>query len=225
MTTEIIVNPNNPQEIDMVLATIRQQETGGSPDSYTKIGASSSRDAGAYQFITSTWQGVTNKYQIGTEYPTADAAPPAIQDAVARAYVTDILKNNGGKLSSVPTAWNGTRPGYVNQWMDRAVAVWKSGVVIDSTSVPTDTSQPSPPTASTGDILSSTAKQAANAIPNPISSVTDFLQRITNVKLWQRIGIGVIGALILLFIISKLVSESDTVHTVASAAGDVAKAA
>jgi len=88
-------------EVDKILATIRQRESGGD---YT-IQAKGSSASGAYQFINSTWKGLTKQYGIGTEYPTAKDAPPEIQDAVASAYVKDILKKNNGDVSKVPLVW------------------------------------------------------------------------------------------------------------------------
>jgi len=88
-------------EVDKILATIRQRESGGD---YT-IQAKGSSASGAYQFINSTWKGLTKQYGIGTEYSTAKDAPPEIQDAVASAYVKDILKKNNGDVSKVPLVW------------------------------------------------------------------------------------------------------------------------
>jgi len=88
-------------EVDKILATIRQRESGGN---YT-IQAKGSTASGAYQFINSTWKGLTKQYGIGTEYGSAKDAPPEIQDAVASAYIKDILKKNNGDVSKVPLVW------------------------------------------------------------------------------------------------------------------------
>jgi len=87
--------------VDQVLATIRKRESGGNYNARAK-GSSAS---GAYQFIDSTWQSLTRKYKIGGEYKSAGSAPAQIQDQVARAYVSDILKQNGGDVSKVPLVW------------------------------------------------------------------------------------------------------------------------
>jgi hypothetical protein len=88
-------------EVDKILATIRQRESGGNYTAQTPKGSAS----GAYQFINSTWKGLTKQYGIGTEYGSAKDAPPEIQDAVASAYVKDILKKNNGDVSKVPLVW------------------------------------------------------------------------------------------------------------------------
>jgi hypothetical protein len=86
---------------DRILATIRQRESSGNYNAQAK-GSSAS---GAYQFIDSTWQGLTKKYGIGQEFGKAKLAPKEIQDAIAKAYVNDILKEAGGDVSKVPLAW------------------------------------------------------------------------------------------------------------------------
>lgn len=114
-----------------ILATIRQRESGGDYGARSK----SSTASGAYQFINSTWRGLTQKFGIGTEYRTAADAPPNIQDAVAAEYVKDILRRNNNDLSKVPLEWytgnsagqmsasalaanNGLTPQtYVDKWM------------------------------------------------------------------------------------------------------------
>jgi uncharacterized protein (TIGR02594 family) len=89
---------NDPNKI---LATIRQMESG---NNYTAQNPTSSA-SGAYQFIDSTWQSLTKKLGIGTEFKKAKDAPPAIQDQVASAYLQEILGQAGGDISKVPTAW------------------------------------------------------------------------------------------------------------------------
>ncbi len=84
-----------------ILSTIRKRESGGNYNA--RAGGSSA--SGAYQFIDSTWQALTRKYGIGTEYPRAVAAPPEIQDAVAASYVNEILRNNNNDVSKVPLVW------------------------------------------------------------------------------------------------------------------------
>jgi hypothetical protein len=86
---------------DRILATIRQRESSGNYNAQAK----GSTASGAYQFIDSTWQGLTKKYGIGQEFGKAKLAPKEIQDAIARAYVNDILKEAGGDVSKVPLAW------------------------------------------------------------------------------------------------------------------------
>lgn len=88
-------------DVDRILATIRQRESSGD----YKAEAKGSSASGAYQFIDSTWQSLTKKYNIGTEFKRAMDAPNAVQDQVASAYVQDILKQSGGDVSKVPLAW------------------------------------------------------------------------------------------------------------------------
>jgi hypothetical protein len=88
-------------DVDRILATIRKRESGGNYSAQAK-GSSAS---GAYQFIDSTWQSMTKKFGMGTEFASAKMAPKEIQDAVAKAYVQDILKRAGGDVSKVPLEW------------------------------------------------------------------------------------------------------------------------
>jgi len=90
-------------EIEQILATIRQKESGG--DYKIKNPDPNSSASGAYQFINSTWKNLTKKYGIGTEFDRAADAPPNIQDEVARRYVKEILKEAGGDVSKVPLKW------------------------------------------------------------------------------------------------------------------------
>jgi hypothetical protein len=75
-------------DVERIMATIRARESGGNYNAQAK----GSTASGAYQFIDSTWSGLTKKYGIGQEFGKAKLAPKEIQDAIARAYVQDILK-------------------------------------------------------------------------------------------------------------------------------------
>jgi hypothetical protein len=86
---------------DRILATIRQRESSGDYNAQNPKSTAS----GAYQFIDGTWKGLTKKYGIGQEFTKAKLAPKEIQDAVAKRYVEDILKEAGGDVSKVPLAW------------------------------------------------------------------------------------------------------------------------
>ena len=90
-----------PADVGKILSAIRTKESGGNYAAQNPTSTAS----GAYQFIDSTWKSLTQKYNIGTEYPKAKLAPPEIQDAVAAKYVQDILKEAGGDVSKVPLAW------------------------------------------------------------------------------------------------------------------------
>lgn len=116
---------------DKILETIKKRESGGNYQAQAK----GSTASGAYQFIDSTWQSLTKKYGIGSEFKSAKMAPKEIQDAVAKKYVDEILKQSGGDVSKVPLTWytgnpqgkmsasalaanNGLTPeAYQNKWM------------------------------------------------------------------------------------------------------------
>lgn len=93
--------PPIPADVEKILATIRTRESGGNYGAQNPGGSAS----GAYQFIDSTWNALTAKYGIGTEYSKAKLAPPEIQDAVAAKYVQEILAQAGGDVTKVPLAW------------------------------------------------------------------------------------------------------------------------
>lgn len=84
-----------------ILNTIKQRESRGD---YT-VRSTSSTASGAYQFTDGTWKDRARLAGVGTEYPRAYMAPPAVQDAVANHYVSDILKKNNNDVSKVPLVW------------------------------------------------------------------------------------------------------------------------
>jgi len=90
-----------PMTNQAILETIRMKESGNDYGAQNPESTAS----GAYQFIDGTWQALTKKYGIGTEYAKAKSAPPQIQDAVADKYVSEILQQAGGDVSKVPVAW------------------------------------------------------------------------------------------------------------------------
>ena len=125
-------NQGQQSDVDRILQTIRTRESGTAEGNYTITNQSAS---GAYQFIPSTWQGLTKKYGVGQDYQIAGEAPKEIQDAVARKYIEDILKRNNGDVSAVPKEWYAGPKGfltpnelaanrgltvekYQNMWMD-----------------------------------------------------------------------------------------------------------
>jgi murein DD-endopeptidase MepM/ murein hydrolase activator NlpD len=95
-------------DIEVILATIRQLESAGRYD----IGPNRARASGAYQFIPSTW----NNYG---GYAEAYLAPPAVQDERARADVHRFLSMYGGDVSMVPVMWYYPRAALDPSWMDR----------------------------------------------------------------------------------------------------------
>lgn len=88
--------------LSSVLSQIRSNESGGN---YTAQNPTSTA-SGAYQFVNGTWQSLTAKSGIGTQYATAKEAPANVQDAVA-AYA---LEQNPNANSS--SLWGGGRTGY-----------------------------------------------------------------------------------------------------------------
>lgn len=88
-------------DTNQILETIKKRESNGNYQAQNPYSSAS----GAYQFIDKTWQGLTKKYDIGTEFKSAKMAPKEIQDAVAKRYVDEILKQSGGDVSKVPLAW------------------------------------------------------------------------------------------------------------------------
>lgn len=135
-----------PTDIDLILQTIRSIESGGNYTIENPLPNSSA--SGAYQYIDATWKAVTTKYGIGTEYSRAKDAPPRVQDAVAQANVEEILRNNNGRIVSVPNTWytgnpegqmtqgqinanNGqTSAIYTNKWINKYKQL-TSGLIID----------------------------------------------------------------------------------------------
>ncbi len=88
--------------LGVILDTIRTLESGGD---YT-IRARGASAAGAYQYITSTWRHWADEAGVSTElYPTADTAPPHIQDRVAGVNVSAILADHDNLIEVVPVIW------------------------------------------------------------------------------------------------------------------------
>jgi len=93
--------PVNASDVDKAMATIRKRESGNNYNAKAK-GSSAS---GAYQFIDSTWAQQAKAAGIGTEYKHARDAPKEVQDAVAKHYVEDLLRQSKGDVSKIPNAW------------------------------------------------------------------------------------------------------------------------
>jgi len=123
--TAVSSNAQTPVAVSnqAILETIRMKESGNDYGAQNPESTAS----GAYQFIDATWQALTNKYGIGTEYSKAKQAPPAIQDAVADKYVSEILQDAGGDVSKVPVAWyTGNIRGISNHASPQQVASYQS---------------------------------------------------------------------------------------------------
>lgn len=87
--------------IRRILSALKSKESSG--DYNAKNPKSSA--SGGYQFIDSTWQSLSGKYGVGTEYKSAKEAPTEVQDAVAAMYVQDILAENNNDVTKVPVVW------------------------------------------------------------------------------------------------------------------------
>lgn len=96
-----VVNPNDPNVINAILATIRQTESG---NRYTAQAAGSTA-SGAYQITDGTWRSWCKSVGGACQYQRAVNAPPQVQDAVAAAHVQSILASNNNILESVPATW------------------------------------------------------------------------------------------------------------------------
>ena len=104
--------------IDAVLATIRQMESGGN---YSIVTSGGSDACGAYQYISSTWQAMLYRTikarwlpQNTPIYSRACQAPPNVQDTVARYDVTTFLGSVGDKVELVPLHWY--YPAAISSW-------------------------------------------------------------------------------------------------------------
>jgi hypothetical protein len=149
--------PNKP-----ILDTIKERESSNNYQAQAKTSSAS----GAYQFIDETWQTWQRKSGVGTNYARAKDAPPEIQDKVADAYVSDILKRAGGDVSKVPLEWftgnlqgrmsakqQAANPGvtaesYQAKWLrDFSKHGGKAAMTAAATQAPTTPTTPSAPTA------------------------------------------------------------------------------
>ncbi len=88
--------------LGVILDTIRTLESGGDYTAQAR-GASA---AGAYQYVTSTWRHWADEAGVSTDlYPTADTAPPHVQDRVAGVNVSAILADHDNLVEVVPIVW------------------------------------------------------------------------------------------------------------------------
>ena len=89
-------------QIGVILETIRTLESGGD---YT-VRNSNASAAGAYQYVTGTWLYWAGQAEVDTAlYPTADTAPPEVQDRVAAKNVASILEDHDNLVEAVPVIW------------------------------------------------------------------------------------------------------------------------
>jgi murein DD-endopeptidase MepM/ murein hydrolase activator NlpD len=95
-------------DVDVILATIRQVESAGRYG----IGPNRAQASGAYQFIPSTWNNFAG-------YAEAYLAPPEVQDLRARIDVIRFLTEYDGDVSMVPIMWYYPRAATDASWLDR----------------------------------------------------------------------------------------------------------
>jgi hypothetical protein len=94
-------NANISADTKQIMAAIRTHESGGN----YQIQSKNSSATGAYQFLDSSWQELSKKYNIGKEYKQAKDAPPEVQDAVAAKFIEEILKANNNDVRAVFKTW------------------------------------------------------------------------------------------------------------------------
>lgn len=93
-------------EIDTFLAAIRQQESGGN---YKAVNAGSGA-SGAYQFTLGTWDQALSLAGLGNSAyygKAANLAPASVQDAAARALMSQYYNQFGHSWFNVAEAWYG----------------------------------------------------------------------------------------------------------------------
>ena len=85
-------NTSDPNGIDAFLGAVKQHESGGNYTAYNAGGGAS----GAYQYIQSTWSSMARAAGY-TQYANgpASAAPPGVQDAVAKYNAEQLFKQSG----------------------------------------------------------------------------------------------------------------------------------
>lgn len=102
------------ENVRAILSTLKEKESSGD---YTAQNPTPGQTAsGAYGYTNGTWQAMTKKYGIGTEYKSAKDAPPEVQDLVAAMNVREILLENNNDVTKVPLVWyTGNPQGKISQ--------------------------------------------------------------------------------------------------------------
>lgn len=96
-------------QLGVILDTIRTLESGG--DYTARADRNGARPnagsaSGAYQYVNGTWRYWAEQAEVDTAtYPTADSAPPEIQDRVAGLNIASILEDHDGLVEAVPVNW------------------------------------------------------------------------------------------------------------------------
>ena len=97
---------NRDAMVNNIMRTIRGGESGGKYGITSFAEGKGSTASGGYQFADATWQEQARKLGgEATKYKRAKDAPREIQDAVAKNYVSDILRRNGDQPAEVFKEW------------------------------------------------------------------------------------------------------------------------
>ena len=214
-----------------ILATIRAMEPNG------QYGSAS----GAYQFIDSTWRSLAVAVGGAANYARAKDAPPAVQDMVAAFRANQLMNSYGGHLAAVPIGWydqaslndsarvDTAPPGNpltVRQYAEKWLTLYRAknfsvGGGIDPTGVST-----LPGAGIVGAVVNGVGgavDAAGNAVTSvgkgvfgAVSSVSDFLNLISDPKFLIR-ALKVVGGSGLIIVgIVMVVSDSQTVQDAVS---------
>ena len=107
---------NRDAMINNIMRTIRGGEAGGKYGITSFAEGKGSTASGGYQFADATWQEQARKLGgEATKYKRAKDAPREIQDAVAKNYVSDILRRNGDQPAEVFKEWYGGPKKYLTR--------------------------------------------------------------------------------------------------------------
>jgi len=119
---------NRDAMVNNILRTIRGGESSGKYGVTSFAEGKGSTASGGYQFADATWQEQARKLGgEATKYKRAKDAPPQIQDAVAKNYVSDILRRNKDQPAEVFKEWYAGPKKYLT---DKELAVNK-GLTMD----------------------------------------------------------------------------------------------
>jgi len=102
--------------VNNIMRTIRGGESVGKYGITSFAEGKGSTASGGYQFADDTWRDWARRTGgEATKYARAKDAPSAVQDAVAKNYVSDILRRNGNNPEAVFREWYGGPKGYLTQ--------------------------------------------------------------------------------------------------------------
>jgi hypothetical protein len=116
-TATTATQPQNNDRNTIINNIMRVIKNSESSNNYRKTSFAEGRGStatGAYQFADDTWQEQARKLGgEATRYKRAKDAPPQIQDAVTRNYISNILRNHNDRPEAVFREWYGGPKGYV----------------------------------------------------------------------------------------------------------------